>query len=98
MVFLSPLEAAKLAGEVYSVNQEDKFALDSFLSGSIFASGSAKAMNARVGFRAINTTDGFGVCAPGPGVYANHVILVFRGAPKVNFSGLMPSLMHLICT
>ena len=28
--FLSPLEAAKLAGEVYSVNQEDKFALDSF--------------------------------------------------------------------
>lgn len=30
MVFLSPLEAAKLAGEVCSVNQEDKFALDGF--------------------------------------------------------------------
>lgn len=55
-------------------------------------------MNARVGFRAINTTDGFGVCALDSGVYVNHVILVFRGAPKVNFSGLMPSPIHLICT
>ena len=44
-------------------------------------------MNARVGFRAINTTDGFGVCALGSGVYANHVIIVFRGTTEINARG-----------
>ena len=39
-------------------------------------------MNARVGFRAINTTDGFGVLLLAPGVYANHVIIVFRGTTE----------------
>lgn len=83
-MFLSPLDAAKLAGEVYFINQDDKFALDSFLNSSIFLSGTSKAMNAKVGFRTINATDGFGVCALGAGVYANHIIIVFRGSTKAN--------------
>lgn len=84
MTFIRPESAAQLARDVYSVNKNDPDALDIFLSNSLFASGTAKRMNATVGFRAINVTDGFGVCALGTGVFSKHIIIVFRGSTTAN--------------
>lgn len=87
MAYLSPSEAASLAARVYTVNDGQPLALEGFLKNPLFLAGTAKVMNATVGFRTISTSDGFGVCALGSGLYANHVIIVFRGTTKVNARG-----------
>lgn len=98
MNYLAPVDTADLARAVYSVNENNPASLKIFLNNPSFSSGSAKVMSAEVGFRAISATDGFGVCALGSGLYANHVIIVFRGTTKINSSVSMSSLIHLICT
>lgn len=87
MVYLSPNEAASLAARVYTVNEGQPLALEGFLKNPLFLAGNTKVMNATVGFRTISASDGFGVCALGSGLYANHVIIVFRGTTKVNARG-----------
>ena len=84
MVSISPKEAAILARDVYAVNSGDDFSLRDFLSNPLFVSKSTKVMNAEVGFRTVNTVDGFGVCAMGSGIYANNIIIVFRGSTSAN--------------
>ena len=87
MTYITPINAANLAGEVYAVNERNPASLKIFLSNSLFSSGSTKVLSAEVGFRAMSAPDGFGVCALGSGVYANHVIIVFRGTTEVNKKG-----------
>ncbi|MEY4589396.1 MAG: hypothetical protein RL497_1472 [Pseudomonadota bacterium] len=84
MTNLTPLDAAGLATEVYAVNRGDPAGLKLFLKNPLFASEATKLMNAQVGFRTINATDAFGVCALGAGAYANHIIIVFRGSTSAN--------------
>ncbi|HRH78104.1 MAG TPA: lipase family protein [Cellvibrionaceae bacterium] len=84
MTCFSPVEAATLAARVYAVNEGDSFTLSGFLKNPLFLSESTKVMNAQVGFRTVNTVDGFGVCALGAGNYANHIIIVFRGSTSAN--------------
>ncbi|HMW47992.1 MAG TPA: lipase family protein [Cellvibrionaceae bacterium] len=81
---LTPIDAAMLAAEVYAVNKGDPVGLDLFLKNPLFVSGTAKTISATVGFRAISVSDGFGVCALGAGIYANHIIIVFRGSTEAN--------------
>ncbi|HRH77785.1 MAG TPA: lipase family protein [Cellvibrionaceae bacterium] len=84
MTHLMPGDASELARDVYAINQGLAVSLKAFLSNPLFASGSTKTMNATVGFRTINATDGFGICALGAGVYSNHIIVVFRGSTSAN--------------
>ncbi|MEY4588296.1 MAG: hypothetical protein RL497_372, partial [Pseudomonadota bacterium] len=84
MTFLTPKDAAGLARGIYAINKNKQVAVAAFLSASIFQKNSTKVMNAEVGFRAINATDAFGVCSLGAGIYANHIIIVFRGSTDAN--------------
>lgn len=84
MTYVSPVDAATLAVRVYSVNERNSFSLSGFLKNPLFLSGTTKVMNAEVGFRTVNATDAFGVCALGAGIYANHIIIVFRGSTTAN--------------
>ncbi len=87
MTYITPMSAANLAGEVYAVNERNPASLKIFLSNSLFSSGGTKVLSAEVGFRAMSAPDGFGVCALGSGLHANHVIIVFRGTTEINKKG-----------
>ena len=86
MSILKPGIAAGLADGVYDVQSE--LLLKGFLSRAEFshASGQAKHLKAEVGFRLINTRDGFGVCAMGGDRYKNELFLIFRGSTSANYS------------
>jgi hypothetical protein len=81
---LVPKIAAQLATEVYQVQRE----LDAkiFLARPEFSqkAGNATKLKATVGFRLINTQDGFGICASGGVNYENDLFIIFRGSTTAN--------------
>jgi len=81
---LKPLDAAKLALDVYTVN-ENLFSYKLFLKNKLFASGSQTTLTANVGGKFfLSAKDGFGVCAMGGGDYKGDMFLIFRGTTDAN--------------
>ncbi len=82
---ISPVVAATLARDIYLV-QSEKF-VKGFLSRPQFSkkSGEAAHLKAEVGFRLINATDGFGICARGGDGYEKDLFLMFRGTTGANY-------------
>lgn len=83
MEHLSPGLSAKLAEEVYAVQNDSM--LKFFLARKEFSSTNKK-LNAEVGSRLFNTRDGFGVCAMGAGSHSDELFLIFRGSTKANYN------------
>lgn len=85
MAQISPKVAAEMAAEIYAVQNE--MLLKLFLSRPEFSgvSTNKRVLDAEVGFRLINTTDGFGVCARGGKGFENSLFLVFRGSTTANY-------------
>ncbi len=84
MTELSPRIAAELANDVYLV-QNDRDA-KVFLSRPELSqkSQASTTLKATVGFRLINTQDGFGICALGGKNYENDLFIIFRGSTMAN--------------
>lgn len=85
---LNPLDAAKLAEQIYRVqDQKDvEFLSNSviFISKKVEGAGVLR-LKANVGGRVFNANkDSFGVCVEGQGDYANEVFLLFRGTTRAN--------------
>lgn len=87
---ISPSEAARLAENVYSVNENNVLRLETFLGDKLFSGAngqvrSQRLLNAKVGGRIFrSTTDAFGLCALGSGTRDGHAFLVFRGTTHAN--------------
>ncbi|GAB1255879.1 lipase family protein [Aurantivibrio plasticivorans] len=77
--------AAKLAADVYGV--QDSIDLNLFMMSPQFSQkkGDQTALAGEVGSRLVNTRDSFAVCARGAGEYANDVFLMFRGTTTSNY-------------
>jgi len=84
MESLTPTVAAKLAEDVYSVQQESLLSI--FLARPEFTKNDNNkiGLKAEVGSRIINTKDGFGICAAGGVGRENDIFLIFRGSTKAN--------------
>lgn len=85
MKVLTPQEAAKLAEEVYTV--QDESMLSVFLQSPQFSrsEGASSLLNATVGFRLLNTKDAFAVCVKGREARSNELFLIFRGSTSANY-------------
>lgn len=81
---LQPVEAAKLASDIYVINKSDSRALKIFFGNQNFSSINSK-LTASVGGRFfLSAKDGFGVCVKGAGAYKNDAFLIFRGTTTAN--------------
>ncbi len=82
---LEPIQASKLAEEVYTVQDEAMLSL--FLKRPEFSSGSdaTATLKARVGTRFLSAKDAFAVCAVGGGHRSNEMFLIFRGSTWSNY-------------
>ncbi len=87
---LKPEKAAALANGIYAA-QSERGAL-AFLKNPMFSNEKrdSKHLKAAVGFRIINATDGFGICARGSekyenGKYKNDLFIMFRGTTTKNY-------------
>jgi len=82
---IEPKQAAILADQIYTAQTEATIKL--FLQNKIFSqkSGDSKQLKAKVGFRIINATDSFGICARGGVGYGNDLFIIFRGTTLKNF-------------
>ncbi len=85
MTIITPAVAAKLANDVYDV--QDNFVLKAFLANKIFTPNpqSKIVLKAAVGSRLLNTQDSFAVCARGGKGYENDLFLIFRGTTLSNY-------------
>lgn len=83
---LPPSTSADLALQVYDVNSGNKDALKLFLKNKVFAQDSSQTqLKGAVGGRILRaTTDGFGLCAKGAGMYQGDLFLIFRGTTTAN--------------
>ncbi|MDH5354702.1 MAG: lipase family protein, partial [Gammaproteobacteria bacterium] len=82
---LSPIKASELALGIYQVNSGDERRLKAFLSNRLFAQDNQTQLKGAVGGRLLRaTTDGFGLCANGAGIYQNDIFLIFRGTTTKN--------------
>jgi len=81
---VSPSLAAKMAAEIYTVQNDNA---QVFLMRPEFQQGpnAGRPVQAKVGSRLINTQDGFGVCTLGTGAYQKDIFLIFRGSTKANY-------------
>ncbi len=81
---ISPTIAATLAKDIYLV-QSDKF-VKGFLNRPQFSkkTNDTAHLKAEVGFRLVNTKDGFGICARGGSGYEKDIFLIFRGSTTAN--------------
>ena len=82
---LEPNKAANLANGIYAA-QSERGALV-FLEQSIFSqeAGDSKHLKAKVGFRIINVTDGFGICVRGGVGHEKDLFIMFRGTTFKNY-------------
>lgn len=82
---IEPKQAAILADQIYTAQTEATIKL--FLQNKIFSqkSGDSKQLKAKVGFRIINATDSFGICARGGAGYENDLFIMLRGITLKNF-------------
>lgn len=85
MKSISPSLAARMANEVYTVNNTK--ILKGFFSGKEFANtrNQQRLLTAEVGTRLINTRDAFGACGRGAGDYEHDLFVVFRGTTTSNY-------------
>lgn len=83
---LPPNIAAKLALQIYDVNSGNRLGLKLLLKDKIFAQdGDQSLLKGAVGGRVLRaTTDGFGLCAKGAGIYQDDLFLIFRGTTTEN--------------
>ncbi|MDH5354710.1 MAG: lipase family protein [Gammaproteobacteria bacterium] len=85
IIAVSPNEAAKLANKVY--DSQSDLLISLFLKDPIFsqAKNNSKHLKAKVGFRVINVTDGFGICARGGVGREKDLFIIFRGTTTKNY-------------
>ena len=85
MAHIEPIMAATLADGIYAA-QTDLLA-SIFLKRSIFSqkTGDSQQLKAKVGFRIINATDSFDICARGGAGYENDLFIMFRGTTLKKF-------------
>ncbi len=85
MGIISPRIAANLANEIYAAQSQK--ATEVFLENPIFSqkTSNSKHLNAEVGFRLINASDGFGICARGGDGYEKDLFIMFRGTTGANY-------------
>lgn len=84
---LPPTKASELALGIYEVNSGDERRLKAYLSNQSFeqSSNAQTQLKGAVGGRVFRkTTDGFGLCAKGAGIYQGDLFLVFRGTTTAN--------------
>ena len=82
---INPSKAAELADGIYAAQSE--LLATVFLKKAIFSqkTGGFQQLNAKVGFRIINGTDGFGICARGGVGYEKDLFIMFRGTTLKNY-------------